>query len=65
MYEHLKYISMRPSLIEYNVMFTTEQIATGNAISYDANSDLATTYNERVYENERNVFSTYSKSYPT
>lgn len=40
-------------------MFTLEQVSVGSDISYTDSDDLVNYYNDLVYSNERNVYSTY------
>ena len=49
---------MRPSLIKYNILFTLEELVIGEDITNNGN-DMKEIFTNLVYENERDLFSSY------
>lgn len=64
-YNHLQLVSMRPSFVKYNVMFTLEEIVNGAIQSEEGVPDMKEMFTNLIYENERDIFTSYKETYPS
>lgn len=63
-YDHLSLISQRSSLLKYSVVFTLEYMIDPAFVGTGEDS-LKERYINLVYQNERDIFSSYKESYPS
>lgn len=66
-YSHLQSVCLRPSYVQYIMLFTMEDIleyASGGAVDSDGN-DLRSDYSTLIYNNENTVASSIKASFPS
>lgn len=71
-FSHLQLISQRPAVVKYTVVFTIEQIATATIQMQNSQVftngtmiDVRDYYTNFIYDNERDIFESMTKSFPS
>ena len=64
-YQHLQLIYQRPVDLKYNFVFTNEQLVTNKVQKDEGIPDLRAYYDNEVYENSRQIFSSLQSTFPS